>query len=648
MPPCPPAQSVIVDSQFHQQKGPPQQQPYQMQAQQQQLDPWAAMLTPTPAPAPAPAPHAPPPSHEQAPPAAPTPQQRTPPPAMVVYDASYQNPPSPMGDVSVLAAAFRNSAAPAQPLMPQPRPAAIAPVNPFDFDAVASSMPPPPSGMPPPPPPTPPRDANQQPQQQQQQQQQQATAFVAHAADPFGYARATSPTPQPFAGPPTSPVPQAAAFGAPPQQQYAPTAFSPQQAHDDPFGYAFSPVTSPVVGAGVSRGNNDCRAMIADVPFAPPPYMPGTSDCRAVVPSLAVNDDPFGVFGSAHASDDPFGAGVLGGSSSALVATTTSSTTYDDLGDPFGGMFGAPAPAAAPTTASAGDGFAASLSSSRPLIDPRLEHLPAEKPIELDSNGLPSKGEYYEARINAKSLGAMFYTARNLEETLFLTVPNNVIEALGQRPVVAYVAENSAAHNAGVNLGHVILSVNGHEVTDPEYCAAMIRNSPRPTVLRCFAPPDLELTVSEGLHKVYYHSKDINKPCPPEDWKEKFVVVGGIVTKPWMMNMFYKRADYDIAVKEAHAGQTISVKVKQFDLRGARVLVKGMDGMPDRVVYPSEGRPWHYITIIPNKGYPIKISSKSRTDLEPIYSAVRRFVKKDMEARYSSRMNVALGRSGGM
>merc|ERR1711957_781052 len=33
-----------------------------------------------------------------------------------------------------------------------------------------------------------------------------------------------------------------------------------------------------------------------------------------------------------------------------------------------------------------------------------------EMPIILDSNGLPSEGGYYEARINVRSLGAMFYT----------------------------------------------------------------------------------------------------------------------------------------------------------------------------------------------------------------------------------------------
>ena len=695
--------AVYGAQQQHQPRQQPQQ-PHPQQQQltyqpQQQLDPWAAMLAPPSFPTQQQQ-HAPMPSHMQAtPPPAPAPQakqQLTPPPTM--YVGGTMGDVSPLGDVSVLAAAFGNQGVavpPAQPLRPQPQPAsaAIVAANPFDFDAMGSSMPAPPEGKPPTPPPTPPRDDVHQQEQQQQQVQQQATAFVATpAANHFGYSWA-SPTPQYNASPPMSPVPQAQAYGAPmgvtaqQQQQYATSpnqqqqhqqqtaaqypaySFSPQQGHDDPFGYAFSPFASPVVSPGSNNGG--AMMMITatadnDDPFGRPPYMPGTSDCQAMVPSLAVNEDPFGVmFGgggsngsrnnstalvSAPASDDPFGMGVLGGSSSSSALVPSTSTPNNAYDDPFGGMFGSSTipvavAVAAPRSSvasSAGNGYAAASSSppssSRPPIDPRLEHVPEEKPIALDTNGLPSDGEYYEARINARSLGTMFYTARNLEDTLFLRVPNNVVEALGSRPVVAYVAENSAAHHAGVNLGHVILSVNGESVANPEYCAGMIRNSPRPIVLRCYAPPELELTVTEGLHKVAYHNKDLEAPVSLSDWKEKFVVVGGIVTKPYMMNMFYKKADYDTAVKEAHAGQKISVKVKQFDLRGARVVLKGMDGVPNRIVYPSQRKPWYFIVVVPNKGYPVKISSESLDALEPIYAGIRRFVNKDSENRYSARM----------
>ena len=87
-------------------------------------------------------------------------------------------------------------------------------------------------------------------------------------------------------------------------------------------------------------------------------------------------------------------------------------------------------------------------------------------------------------------------------------------------------------------------------------------------------------------------------------------------------------------MKEVHAGYQISVKVKQFDLRGARIILNGKDGKLDSVEY--HGQRYHYVTIVPDKGYPIKISSTSLEELEPVYTAIRRFVKRDMENRYLS------------
>ncbi len=97
-----------------------------------------------------------------------------------------------------------------------------------------------------------------------------------------------------------------------------------------------------------------------------------------------------------------------------------------------------------------------------------------------------------------------------------------------------------------------------------------------------------------------------------------------------------QQRDYDVAVKEIHSGYQISVKVKQFDLRGARIILKGKDGKLDSVEY--HGKRYHYVTILPDKGYPIKISSPSLDELEPVYAAIRRFVKGDMENRYRSLM----------
>lgn len=92
--------------------------------------------------------------------------------------------------------------------------------------------------------------------------------------------------------------------------------------------------------------------------------------------------------------------------------------------------------------------------------------------------------------------------------------------------------------------------------------------------------------------------------------------------------------DYDTAVKETHMNFKCSVKVKQFDLRGARIVLDDKNGKPNTIRYPSEGKVWYFITILPHKGYPIKISSETLDGLEPVYSATRRFIRRDMEDRY--------------
>lgn len=645
-----------------------------------------------------------------------------PPPAVVVADSRNKTPPSPIGDVSVMAAAGLSSnatvvAAPpsvpiamggmqqqplqlqpnAQPMMQmmqgaaapaqaptQPAPAAV-PSNPFDFGPVAFAVPqaPPPANSPPRAPPSP-----SQPTEQQQQQQLisppvspvQANSFAPQSnayADPFGYA--FTPMASPVTSPVTSPNASPTGGGALVQST---------KANVDPFGVgvpggviqqpggqmiqarpAGMPPSIPNFDGAPSQQQPAPQAQAPN--FGAPQPTPPAPDAQAVVPSVAPNADPFGVFGSQPApapNANPFG-------SSALVPSGPAPAGAGAADDPFG-IFGSPSlvPAPAPEPAQAPApvqqpqeedpwataGFNQAVSASQ-QPDSRLEHANSvssnhtrgaseskqnnedEAPVALDSNGLPDDGEYYEARINARSLGAMFYTAHNLEETLYHKLSKNVIKALASRPVVAYVAENSAAYNSGIHLGHVILSVNGHPTEDPEFCAKMIRNAPRPMTIRCWVPPAMELTLNEGRHLVKYDTKDLEAPNSSVEWKRKYIVVGGIVTKPWMMNMFYRKKDYDIAVKEAHAGHKISVKVKQFDLRGARIILKGKDGKPNWVDYPSERKPWYYITILPSKGYPIKISSESLEELEPVYSAIRRFVRKDMEARYQYRMDSSFG-----
>ncbi len=56
--------------------------------------------------------------------------------------------------------------------------------------------------------------------------------------------------------------------------------------------------------------------------------------------------------------------------------------------------------------------------------------------------------------------------------------------------------------------------------------------------------PELELSPAEGSHMVKYDTKTLDAPTSSVEWKAKYVVVGGIIAKPWMLNMYYNKVNY--------------------------------------------------------------------------------------------------------
>eukprot|EP00978_Attheya_sp_CCMP212_P026292 scaffold86169_cov46-Attheya_sp.AAC.2 len=129
-----------------------------------------------------------------------------------------------------------------------------------------------------------------------------------------------------------------------------------------------------------------------------------------------------------------------------------------------------------------------------------------------------------------------------------------------------FTFKNSAAEIAGAGVGHVLLKVNGVDVECPHHLS---------------------------------------------------IVVGGIVAKPWVMNMYRSKA-----VNEIQSGLKVSVKVKQFSLQGARIFKD--DSEPRGVKYPNQRTPWRYIgVIVPSEGLPIKIAASDLDQLQIIHETVR-------------------------
>lgn len=168
----------------------------------------------------------------------------------------------------------------------------------------------------------------------------------------------------------------------------------------------------------------------------------------------------------------------------------------------------------------------------------------AEEKTTTASGELPPGGEFYDARIFTPTLGVMFFKPQELTDSLFLHTEKSMVDALGERPVVAFIVEGSSARSAGVELGHVLLKVNGVDVKNPKEASRLIKEGPRPLPL-VFYVPNTEVVVAEGEHMVKYDTRETTAPNSAKDWKPKYVVIGGIIAQPWMMNMYRSKVSGD-------------------------------------------------------------------------------------------------------
>jgi hypothetical protein len=243
-------------------------------------------------------------------------------------------------------------------------------------------------------------------------------------------------------------------------------------------------------------------------------------------------DDPFGVFTStpAPAPAAPTAGNMMDNSEQMqqqqLVPAVGGGDPWGDLG------FGEVAPAPAPVVANSGVG---GNDTGSLLGDDAI--VPAQESGQRKEGELPPGGEWYDARIFTPTLGVMFFKPQELTDSLFLQTDRSLVEALDDRPVVAFIVEGSSARAAGVELGHVLLKVNGIDVKNPKEASRLIKEGPRPLPL-LFYVPDTTVVVAEGEHMVKYDTRETGAPNSAKDWKPKYVVIGGIIAQPWMMNMY--------------------------------------------------------------------------------------------------------------
>jgi hypothetical protein len=173
----------------------------------------------------------------------------------------------------------------------------------------------------------------------------------------------------------------------------------------------------------------------------------------------------------------------------------------------------------------------ASSATSEPPKDP------AVRTVHQSEGELPPGGEWYDAKIFTPTLGVMFFKPQELTDSLFLNTDRELVDGLQDRPVVAFIVEGSSARSAGVELGHVLLKVNGVDVKNPKEASRLIKEGPRPLPL-LFYVPNADVVTAEGEHMVKYDTRETTAPPSAKEWKPKYVVIGGIIAQPWMINMY--------------------------------------------------------------------------------------------------------------
>ena len=255
-------------------------------------------------------------------------------------------------------------------------------------------------------------------------------------------------------------------------------------------------------------------------------------------------------------------------------------------------------------------------------------------------------GRFYSALIDNDYLAVAFLKPQEVKDSLYAKTDNDTLIALGERPVVAFLPQISAARAAGVRIGHVLLSVNGVDVSCPRTAEIVITEAPRPLTMQ-FYVPNTEVVAAQGGYLVQYNSSSAMASIFGCMWKQKYVVVGGICSHPWMIRMYdsrvssscdlswlfhgtclysrltirfaYTQFEYDVAIGQTLRNNPVTVKVKQFSLQGACIGQR-----TQTVHYSNEPSRRLYIVVFPAKGNPIKISAPSSLKLKIVEEAIRR------------------------
>jgi hypothetical protein len=192
-------------------------------------------------------------------------------------------------------------------------------------------------------------------------------------------------------------------------------------------------------------------------------------------------------------------------------------------------------------------------------------------------------------------------------------------------PIIAFTRQQDAGND--IRIGDILLSVcsDGEmaiECKQARQSRDVIRGMRRPITLSIYRLDDIEDVVSaSNYHKVDYHSSHSVPSKQSSSYKAKYCAVGGIVSTPNVLAMFRSQEEYEIAALEVATGNRPTVKIKQFNLTGARIISN------QRLVrFRFDKTPRKVFTLKLADGTFIQVMSETSAELKNVLDAVKNVI----------------------
>jgi hypothetical protein len=194
-----------------------------------------------------------------------------------------------------------------------------------------------------------------------------------------------------------------------------------------------------------------------------------------------------------------------------------------------------------------------------------------------------------------------------------------------ERTVVTLVVEGGEAESKGVTVGSMIVSINGHDVSNKTYkeTLELVKAPERPmrVVLERESPQD------EIVQGYFFVSKGpfFSTPTTMDRWKRKYVVIGGPIAKKNVLQIYDSKKAYHNTVVSLFQRKRPTHRVKTYALTYS---FKASD-LQERKMEGNSAPLKMFTFMTPQARFKsIRVASESKKNVQVLYDRVKRFTGK--------------------